>query len=98
VDARNIGTFVLGLCTGVGVAANWRTTLRRSMRHTIVASAYLSRSALRYAEDLSDAIHEARFRAGGAAVPDVWAGLPLAGGTRNGKSPATPPRAGQALT
>jgi len=68
------GTFMLGLCAGAGIAAKWRPLLRMSVKHGIAETAHLSRSALRYAEDLSDLIHEARFEAGNGASTDARPG------------------------
>ncbi|PXX58087.1 hypothetical protein DFR70_11560 [Nocardia tenerifensis] len=65
--AHKYGTFALGLCAGAGLAARWRPLLGKSVRQGITGTALLSRSMLRYVEDVADLIQEARAEAGASA-------------------------------
>lgn len=51
---------VAGVCTGAVAAANWQQLVKLAVKATIVGTATLTRTALRYAEDLVDVVEEAR--------------------------------------
>lgn len=70
MERRGYGALLLGVCAGFGVAANWRPLVKQAVKHGILESARLTRSTLRFAEDVSDVIQEARFEAASKAGAD----------------------------
>jgi len=70
MERRRYGALLLGVCAGFGVAANWRPLVKQAVKQGIFESARLTRSTLRFAEDLSDVIQEARFEAAHNASAD----------------------------